>query len=133
MTFEFTLYDALLSIDVPAEKARAVIDALEHDMVSTLAMKQDIAALALATKQDIAALASCDQAGHCGSLCCDEAGHCGSRCHDQAGLPAAQTGTGASDRTSAVVDDDTAGIDTGGCDGPAFCCVEADLTNQCSL
>ena len=58
MTFEFTLYDALLSIDVPAEKARAVIDALEHDMSSTLATKQDIAALASATKQDIATLAS---------------------------------------------------------------------------
>jgi len=58
MTFEFTLYDALLSIDVPAEKARGVIDALEHDMSSTLATKQDISNLALATKQDIAALAS---------------------------------------------------------------------------
>jgi hypothetical protein len=54
MSFEFTLYDALLSIDVPAEKARAVIDALEHDMGSTLATKQDISSLALATKQDIA-------------------------------------------------------------------------------
>ena len=57
MGFEFTLYDALLSIDVPAQKARAVIDALEHDMGSTLATKQDIANLALATKQDIASLA----------------------------------------------------------------------------
>ena len=56
MTFEFTLYDALLSIDVPAEKARAVIDALEHDMGSTLATKQDIASLSLATKQDLASL-----------------------------------------------------------------------------
>ena len=41
-TFELALYDALLSIDVPADKARAVIDALEHDMGSTLATKQDI-------------------------------------------------------------------------------------------
>ena len=47
MSFEFTLYDALLSIDVPAEKARAVIDALEHDMGSTLATKQDIRLLEL--------------------------------------------------------------------------------------
>jgi hypothetical protein len=31
-----------LSIDVPADKWRAVIDALEHDMGSTLATKQDI-------------------------------------------------------------------------------------------
>ena len=42
MSFELTLYDALLGIDVPADKARAVIDGLEHDMGSTLATKQDI-------------------------------------------------------------------------------------------
>ena len=42
MSFELTLYDALVSIDVPSEKARAVIDALERDMGSTLATKQDI-------------------------------------------------------------------------------------------
>jgi len=42
MSFEFTLYDALVSIDVPADKARAVIDALEHDMGSTLVTKQDL-------------------------------------------------------------------------------------------
>jgi hypothetical protein len=40
--FELTLYDALLSIAVPADKARAVIEALERDMGSTLATKQDI-------------------------------------------------------------------------------------------
>ena len=39
-----------MSIDVPSEKARAVIDALEHDMASTLATKQDT----LLLKQDIA-------------------------------------------------------------------------------
>ena len=50
MNFEFTLYDALLSIDVLAEKARAVIDALERDMVSNLATKQDI----LLLKQELA-------------------------------------------------------------------------------
>jgi hypothetical protein len=42
LRFEFTLYDALVSIGVPAAKARAVIDALEHDMGSTLATKQDL-------------------------------------------------------------------------------------------
>ena len=42
MSLEFALYDALVSIDVPAEKARAVIDALEHDMGATLATKQDL-------------------------------------------------------------------------------------------
>ena len=71
-----------------------------------------------------------DQAGHRDARCRDEAGHRDARCRDQAGLPAAQTGIGASDRPSAVVDDDTAGIDPGGCDGPAFCCVEADLSRQ---
>jgi hypothetical protein len=55
MNLETTLYDALLGIDIPAERVRAVVDALEHDMISTLASKQDISNLALATKQDIAA------------------------------------------------------------------------------
>jgi hypothetical protein len=49
MSFEFALYDALLSIEVPTERARAVIDALEHDMGSTLATKQDV----LLLRQDI--------------------------------------------------------------------------------
>ena len=58
MSFEFALYDALVSIDVPTDKARAVVDALEHDMGSTLATKQDISPLAtkhdaLLLKQDI--------------------------------------------------------------------------------
>ena len=48
------LYDALVSIDVPSEKARAVIDALEHDMGSTLATKQDIQLL----KRDLELLQS---------------------------------------------------------------------------
>ena len=42
MGFELTLYDALVSIDVLADKARAVVDALERDMCSTLATKQDL-------------------------------------------------------------------------------------------
>ena len=54
MSFEFALYDALVSIDVPSEKARAVIDALEHDMGSTLATKQDIQIL----KRDLELLQS---------------------------------------------------------------------------
>ena len=49
MSVELALYDALVSIDVPAEKARAVIDALERDMGSTLATKQDV----LLLKQEI--------------------------------------------------------------------------------
>jgi len=42
MSFQFTLYDALVNIQVPADRARAVVDALEREMGSTLATKQDI-------------------------------------------------------------------------------------------
>jgi hypothetical protein len=36
------LYDALVSIDVPADKARAVVDAMERNMAAILATKSDI-------------------------------------------------------------------------------------------
>ena len=49
MSFQLSLCDALVSIEVPADKARAVIDALERDMGSTLATKQDV----LLLKQEI--------------------------------------------------------------------------------
>jgi hypothetical protein len=49
MSFQFSLYDALVGIDVPPERARAVIDALERDMGATLATKSDIQLL----KQEI--------------------------------------------------------------------------------
>ena len=39
----------MVSIDIPAEKARVVVDALEHDMGSTLATKQDL----LVLRQDL--------------------------------------------------------------------------------
>ena len=42
MSFQFSLYDALVSVDVPPDKARAVIDALESDMGATLATKSDV-------------------------------------------------------------------------------------------
>jgi hypothetical protein len=55
-----SLYDALVSIDVPAEKARAVVDAMERDMAAILATKADIELLRrdvegvrLAAKSDI--------------------------------------------------------------------------------
>jgi hypothetical protein len=35
------LYDALVSINVPNDKARAVVDAMERDMGTTLAIKAD--------------------------------------------------------------------------------------------
>jgi hypothetical protein len=48
----------LVSITVPSDKARAVVDAMERDMGTTLATKQDLLPLAtredlLATKQDL--------------------------------------------------------------------------------
>jgi hypothetical protein len=38
----YSLYDALVSIHVPSDKARAVVDAMERDMGTTLATKQDL-------------------------------------------------------------------------------------------
>ncbi len=45
MKTELALYQALISINVPEQKANAVIAALEADMFSRLATKSDIAAL----------------------------------------------------------------------------------------
>jgi hypothetical protein len=42
MNYLYSLYDALVSINVPSEKARAVVDAMERDMGTTLATKQDL-------------------------------------------------------------------------------------------
>lgn len=42
----YSLYDALVSINVPSDKARAVVDAMERDMGTTLATKQDLRLLA---------------------------------------------------------------------------------------
>ena len=61
MNYLYSLYDALVSISVPSDKARAVVDAMERDMGTTLATKQDLLPLAtrehlLATKQDVALL-----------------------------------------------------------------------------
>jgi hypothetical protein len=51
MDYLYSLYDALVSINVPSDKARAVVDAMERDMGTTLATKQDL--LLLATRQDL--------------------------------------------------------------------------------
>lgn len=56
MNFLYSLYDALVSINVPSDKARAVVDAMERDMSTTLATKQDLEILTLAVKQDVAIL-----------------------------------------------------------------------------
>jgi len=38
----YSLYDALVSINVPSDKARAVVDAMERDMTTSIATKADI-------------------------------------------------------------------------------------------
>ena len=45
MDFLYSLYDALISINVPGDKARAVVDAMERDMGTTLATKTDLQVL----------------------------------------------------------------------------------------
>lgn len=42
MEFNYALYDALVSINVPSEKARTVVEAMERDMGTTLATKTDV-------------------------------------------------------------------------------------------
>jgi len=48
----YSLYDALVSINVPGDKARAVVDAMERDMGTTLATKQDLLLLRQESRQD---------------------------------------------------------------------------------
>jgi hypothetical protein len=38
----YSLYDALVAINVPNDKARAVVEAMERDMLSKLATRQDL-------------------------------------------------------------------------------------------
>ena len=42
MDYLYSRYDALVSINVPSDKARAVVDAMERDVGTTLATKQDL-------------------------------------------------------------------------------------------
>jgi hypothetical protein len=42
MDYLYSLYHALVSINVPNDKARAVIDAMERDMGTTIATKSDL-------------------------------------------------------------------------------------------
>jgi hypothetical protein len=58
VNYLYSLYDALVSINVPSDKARAVVDAMERDMGTTLATKADLAQQRLATKADLAELKS---------------------------------------------------------------------------
>jgi hypothetical protein len=57
--YVYSLYDAVVSINVPGDKARAVIDAMERDMGTTIATKADLQLLRqemalLATRADVA-------------------------------------------------------------------------------
>lgn len=56
MSYLYSLYDALVSINVPSDKARAVVDAMERDMLTQLASKSDFENLRLAVKSDIDAM-----------------------------------------------------------------------------
>ena len=58
MDYLYSLYDALVSINVPNDKARAVVDAMERDMGTTIATKADLQLLRqeMATRVDIAEL-----------------------------------------------------------------------------
>ena len=49
----YSLYDALVSINVSSDKARAVVDAMERDMGTTLATKQDLVMLRQEVRQDL--------------------------------------------------------------------------------
>jgi hypothetical protein len=50
----YSLYDALVSINVPNDKARAVVDAMERDMATTLATKADLQLLTQELRAEIA-------------------------------------------------------------------------------
>jgi uncharacterized protein YoxC len=50
----YSLYDALVGINIPPDKAKAVVDALEQDMTTVLATKSDLTNTQLLLKQDIA-------------------------------------------------------------------------------
>jgi hypothetical protein len=50
----YSLYDALVSINVPNDKARAVVDAMERDMTTTLATKSDLDLLRSEFRQELA-------------------------------------------------------------------------------
>lgn len=57
MDYLYSLYDALVSINVPNDKARTVVDAMERDMGTTIATKSDLQLLRqelLAVRQEMA-------------------------------------------------------------------------------
>jgi len=49
----YSLYDALVSINVPSNKARAVVDAMERDMATTIETKADLQVLKQELKSEL--------------------------------------------------------------------------------
>jgi hypothetical protein len=49
----YSLYDALVGINVPGDRARAVLDATEHELSTQLATKSDLATTQLLLRQEI--------------------------------------------------------------------------------
>jgi outer membrane protein TolC len=56
MNYAYDLYDALIGINVPTERARAVVKAVEERMTADLATKTDLADANKALRGDIAQL-----------------------------------------------------------------------------
>ncbi|HLF11341.1 MAG TPA: hypothetical protein VJA26_09000 [Gammaproteobacteria bacterium] len=54
MDYLYSLYDALVSINVPNDRARAVVEAMERDMGTTLATKADLQLLQQEIRQEMA-------------------------------------------------------------------------------
>jgi hypothetical protein len=54
----YSSYDALITINVPGDKARAVVDAMERDMASTIATKTDLQLLGQELLTGMAGLAT---------------------------------------------------------------------------
>lgn len=54
MDYLYSLYDALVSIHVPNDKSRAVVDAMERDMSTTIATKADVQILRSELHQECA-------------------------------------------------------------------------------
>jgi hypothetical protein len=55
MNAQLSLYDALVSVNIPGDKARAVVAAVEHEMTSQWATKSDLEHLRVLSKQELAA------------------------------------------------------------------------------
>jgi hypothetical protein len=56
VNYLYSLYDALVSINVPNDKARAVVDAMERDLASTFATKSDLQLMHQDLRQELALL-----------------------------------------------------------------------------